>query len=247
MDEIIVRSVERAIETMRRNLGDKLTVDDLARAAAFSKFHFTRVFRQVTGLTPGRFLATLRIEEAKRLLLTTSLPVTAISGLVGYQSVGTFSTRFSAAVGLAPTVYRRRRTPGASVSDARKPGADSSCGVRGRVVVPTGQDERIPVFVGLFPSRCMQGRPAGYVIADAVGHYDLGPVPQGTWHVMAHCAGGESGGPEPLVAALGPIITKAGVSTWAGDVRLRRRLPVDPPALTALVDSVQTDTAVACA
>src|SRR3569833_2375854 len=63
MDEIVRQAVVRAIVTMRDNLGERLTIDDLARAAMFSKFHFTRVFLRATGLSPGRFLSAPRVAD----------------------------------------------------------------------------------------------------------------------------------------------------------------------------------------
>src|SRR6266498_4177172 len=92
---------------MRTNLGEQLTVDDLARAAMFSKFHFTRIFQRVTGVSPGRFLSALRLQRAKYLLLSTSLNVADISLRVGYSSVGTFSSRFSRRVRLSPLSFWR--------------------------------------------------------------------------------------------------------------------------------------------
>src|SRR4051812_39576889 len=107
VEESIELAVKRAISTMRENLGEQLTVDDMARAAMFSKFHFTRIFQRATGVSPGRFLSALRLQQAKHLLKSTSLNVADISLLVGYNSVGTFSSRFSRSVGMPPTTYRR--------------------------------------------------------------------------------------------------------------------------------------------
>src|SRR6266536_328180 len=107
MQQTAEKAVERLIDTMRDNLSEQLTVDDMAHCALFSKFHFTRLFERITGVSPGRFLSALRLQEAKRLLTTTGLNVTDISLLVGYNSVGTFSTRFTKSVGLPPTTYRR--------------------------------------------------------------------------------------------------------------------------------------------
>ncbi|WP_342741561.1 helix-turn-helix transcriptional regulator [Actinokineospora terrae] len=106
MDELAVRAVERAIEDMRGRLAQSLTVEDMARVALFSKFHFSRVFHRHTGVSPARFLSTLRFAEAKRLLATTTLNVADISARVGYRSPGTFSARFKTCVGASPTQYR---------------------------------------------------------------------------------------------------------------------------------------------
>ncbi len=107
MDEFAARAVQRAIEDMRGKLEEPITIDDMARVALFSKFHFSRVFQRHTGVSPARFLSGLRLDEAKRLLATTTLKVTDISARVGYRSPGTFSARFKTCVGVSPTQYRK--------------------------------------------------------------------------------------------------------------------------------------------
>src|SRR5918992_4039442 len=105
------QSVQRVIESIYRNIGEPITIDDMARTAMFSKFHFARIFQRTTGVSPGRFLSAVRLQEAKKLLLSTSLSVADISHQVGYSSVGTFSSRFKRSVGLSPTVYRELGGP----------------------------------------------------------------------------------------------------------------------------------------
>ena len=61
----------------------------------------------------------MRIEEAKRLLTTTTLPVTEISHRVGYSSVGSFSTRFATSVGVPPSTYRQLGGVIAELPDAK--------------------------------------------------------------------------------------------------------------------------------
>lgn len=97
----------QAIDHMRRHLAEPLQLADLARVVPFSPFHFHRLFRDVTTMTPARFLAALRMAEARRLLLHTGRTVTAISGHVGYTSAGTFTTQFSRLVGTTPGHFRQ--------------------------------------------------------------------------------------------------------------------------------------------
>ncbi|MGK5671610.1 helix-turn-helix domain-containing protein [Micromonospora sp. URMC 106] len=97
----------RAIDYMRRHLSEPLQLADLARVVPFSPFHFHRLFRDVTTMTPARFLAALRMAEARRMLLHSGLTVTAISGHVGYTSAGTFTTQFSRLVGTSPGHFRQ--------------------------------------------------------------------------------------------------------------------------------------------
>jgi len=101
------RGVERAIKVMHERLGDELSIDDLAHAAFMSRYHFTRVFSMITGVSPGRFLTAIRMQEAKRLLLKTERSVTDISLDVGYNSLGTFTRIFADFVGFPPVRFRQ--------------------------------------------------------------------------------------------------------------------------------------------
>ena len=101
-------AVDRAIALMRKDLAAELTVPDLAKAAGYTKWHLTHVFRQVTGTSPARYLTRLRVQEACRLLAETDLTIANVVHAVGYDSVGTFGSMFRVHVGCAPTVYRAR-------------------------------------------------------------------------------------------------------------------------------------------
>src|SRR5207237_652416 len=79
---------------------------ELADSACMSAFHFSRVFSAVTGISPARFLAALRMAAAKRLLLASERRITEICMDVGYNSLGTFTTLFNEFVGIAPTRFR---------------------------------------------------------------------------------------------------------------------------------------------
>src|SRR6185503_886573 len=71
-------SVARAIRHMKEHLAEPLDLDRIAEIAAVSKFHFVRLFDQVTGTTPHHFLACLRMQRAKELLLSTNSSITDI-------------------------------------------------------------------------------------------------------------------------------------------------------------------------
>ncbi|HKN52856.1 MAG TPA: AraC family transcriptional regulator [Amycolatopsis sp.] len=249
MDEIVRRAVARAIVTMRENLGEDLTIDDLARSAMFSKFHFSRVFHRVTGLSPGRFLSALRLAEAKRLLLTTAVSVADISHQVGYNSVGTFSARFSNSVGVSPTAYRRMC---GQPSIPERPTAQASgLVVRGQLWRPAAT-EISAVFVGLFPHRIAEGAPARHSVLHGPGQYVLENVPAGSWYLLAHALGtahGDDTGPRPYVGLTGPLTVRPGLTATLADIRLKPRRGFDPPLLLALPDlrrvAVQQPVAVA--
>ena len=89
-----------------RDFARALTLDDMARAANMSKFHFARAFAATYGETPRAYLTRRRIERAKDLLRAANLTVTEICLLVGFASLGSFSTRFRELVGCSPSEYR---------------------------------------------------------------------------------------------------------------------------------------------
>jgi len=103
---IRMAAVLRAVRTMRSNLAQPLSLTSLAHAALLSPYHFHRVFRHVTATTPARYLAALRMAEAKRLLACTSTSVTEIRASVGYASLGTFTSQFNRLVGTSPRTFR---------------------------------------------------------------------------------------------------------------------------------------------
>src|SRR5713101_2064819 len=102
------QAVECAIQAMHTHLHELLTLEDLASVACLSPSHFHRVFRRLIGIPPGEFLSALRLQAARRLLLTTPLSVTDICFEVGYSSMGSFTSRFTHMVGLSPRVLRQR-------------------------------------------------------------------------------------------------------------------------------------------
>ena len=105
--ELLVH-LRRARDHMDRNYRDQLDLDALARVAGVSKFHFARCFEATYGETPMRYLTRRRIERAQDLLRAANLTITEICMLVGFSSLGSFSSRFTALVGESPTAYRDR-------------------------------------------------------------------------------------------------------------------------------------------
>src|SRR5678816_1351138 len=66
------RAVERVITSARERLCEPISLRDMSRVAYISEFHFNRVFHQITGLPPAKFISAMRLDEAKRLLLNTN-------------------------------------------------------------------------------------------------------------------------------------------------------------------------------
>src|SRR5829696_4216702 len=85
------RAVERVISDARERLCEPISLRDMSRVAYISPFHFNRVFHEITGLPPAKFISAMRLDRAKRLLLNTHLSITEICYEVGYNSLGTFT------------------------------------------------------------------------------------------------------------------------------------------------------------
>lgn len=243
-------AVERVIKYMYDNLSEELTIDDMARTAMFSKFHFSRIFRAATGISPGRFLSAVRLQAAKRLLISTTLSVTEICFRAGYNSVGTFSSRFAAVVGVPPTVYRRNGGYISQLSvDARRNDWGSSPSTLGGQIISPSHEPGELVFVGVFPDPIIQGKPIRYTICDNISRiFRLDGIPAGTWYVLAYSfmRGDNSvllnsahDSMPPLVAVYGPITMKSHLPVRPVDIVMRPMRMIDPPLLLAVLDVSQ--------
>jgi AraC-like DNA-binding protein len=84
------------------------TVEEVAREAGISPFHFIRQFETVFGRTPHQFRIESRLDRARRLLAAGRHSVTEVCFQVGFSSLGSFSDLFTRRVGETPSGYRRR-------------------------------------------------------------------------------------------------------------------------------------------
>jgi AraC family transcriptional regulator len=101
------RRLRRAIELMDTHLGEELSLADLAEAVSLSPSHFSHLFKELLGQTPHGYLANLRLERARALLVETDLPITEVAGQVGFRSPGHFASAFKAATGVTPRAFRQ--------------------------------------------------------------------------------------------------------------------------------------------
>ncbi len=105
-DPTTVRRLRSARDYLAANL-ETADVRQAASLAGYSPFHFHRLFTGTFGETPHEFLTRLRIQRAKSLLIGNSLSVTDICFELGYESLGSFSSRFRSLTGLSPAQFRR--------------------------------------------------------------------------------------------------------------------------------------------
>ena len=102
------------------NLGRPLPLAELSAQAHLSPYHFTRLFKQSTGVSPHRFVVQRRVERARALLEARTLSIKAVVQSVGFHSLSHFSTTFRRVTGSQPTVYRTT-TAGTDAPETRPP------------------------------------------------------------------------------------------------------------------------------
>ena len=105
------RRMLRARDEMDRRYAEPLDLPTLAAIAHLSASQFGRVFKDVYGETPHRYLQRRRVERAMTLLRQTDRPITDIAWDVGFASLGTFSRTFSTIVGSSPSRFRAQHAP----------------------------------------------------------------------------------------------------------------------------------------
>jgi len=103
-DDRVARASAWALEHLEEELG----VHRLAAAALMSRRSFVRAFREATGTTPAAWVRSRRLDEARRLLESTDLPIDRIAADCGFGTPVTLRQNFAQAFGSTPSGYRRR-------------------------------------------------------------------------------------------------------------------------------------------
>jgi AraC family transcriptional regulator len=109
------RRLQRVLDFLDANLGGDISLADLAAEACLSPYHFSRLFRDATGLSPHRYMTDRRIESACAQLARTDTPLCAIALDNGFGSQANFTRSFRKATGTTPGQYRllqRRQAAG---------------------------------------------------------------------------------------------------------------------------------------
>lgn len=94
--------IARALGVIRRDYAERLRIDDLASLAGMSNSAFHDRFKAITGTTPLQFQKRLRLMEARRLIASGELPVSAAAWRVGYESPTQFSREYAREWGAPP-------------------------------------------------------------------------------------------------------------------------------------------------
>lgn len=94
------------LDLIENDLSEDLSLSILANAAGLSEYHFLRMFKQSTGVTPHQYVINQRIERAKELLQRTNMSITEIAYLLGFSAPAHFTHHFRRKTGVAPSKLR---------------------------------------------------------------------------------------------------------------------------------------------
>lgn len=106
-----IRLARRVID---RRFDSPITIVELSREVALSPYYLIRLFRRFHGQTPYQYLMGRRIARAKDLLRNTDFSITDICAIVGFESLGSFSSLFRRMTGISPRAYRISAKPTSS-------------------------------------------------------------------------------------------------------------------------------------
>ncbi len=99
--------LQRVVEFIIDHLSEDLLLGAMAQEVGMSQYHFARLFKQSTGLSPYQYVIHCRVERAKMLLLQSKLKISEIASLVGFADQSQFTRHFKRLLGVTPTEIRK--------------------------------------------------------------------------------------------------------------------------------------------
>lgn len=102
-----LRALDALLNHLQTHFAQPITLDEMARQLHLSKYHFARLFKQYTHMSPHEYLTNCRINAAKQLLRGSDEPLRQIGDRVGFSDVNNFIRCFRRQTGLSPTQYRK--------------------------------------------------------------------------------------------------------------------------------------------
>lgn len=101
------RRLAHVLEYLNAHYAESLSLDQLAREACVSRFHFGRLFKERVGATPHHYLVKIRLDAAASLLSNTDLSILEVALSCGYGSAAHFAAAFQKRFSQTPSLYRR--------------------------------------------------------------------------------------------------------------------------------------------
>ena len=102
----IYQRIARAKVFIDKNYHTSIDLEQIARQAFLSRFHFHRLFTRIYKKTPHQYVTQIRLEAAKVLLAKEGISIADVCNSIGFESHGSFSSLFSKQSGYSPQYYR---------------------------------------------------------------------------------------------------------------------------------------------
>jgi AraC family transcriptional regulator len=99
--------LRQSLEYIHDNLIEGFSLQAIANYIGMSQYHFARMFKQSTGMTPHQYLIESRLEKAKKLLANTDLTISEIAYRTGFASQSHLTSQFRKHVTITPKAYRK--------------------------------------------------------------------------------------------------------------------------------------------
>ncbi|WP_235828004.1 helix-turn-helix domain-containing protein [Brevibacillus migulae] len=240
--------IDEVISYIQQHLYEPLPLSRLASYVSYSPYHFTRIFKERTGLTPLYYVSAMRLQKAKDLLLHTNLTVRDIGMEIGQQSLGTFTTRFTERVGVTPAHFRNSVLQAEEqfqhLQELSRWRKSSDIAQQMGIVEGTIRAE-VPfdgvVLIGLFAKPIPEGIPLYGTLLSSLGHFCFTGVKPGTYYLMATSVAWGSQAKDFLLPystlrtrSRDPIIVTPYARVPHQDVMLHVPRVDDPPILISL-------------
>lgn len=103
-------AIQSAIDYINGHITEEVTVEEIARSVYLSKYHFSRLFKERTGMTVMKYVLKTRITMAKELLRSESISIAHVSEECAFSSLSYFSRAFKLETGLTPLQYKKKNS-----------------------------------------------------------------------------------------------------------------------------------------
>ncbi|MDA8156145.1 MAG: helix-turn-helix domain-containing protein [Actinomycetota bacterium] len=103
----IPSGIRRVVNSLEGNFAKETSLESMSEKAGVSKYHFCRMFKKYTGLSPMHYLARVRVERAKELLQSTSSSISTVAAEVGFNDLSSFIKHFKRVAGCTPRTFKK--------------------------------------------------------------------------------------------------------------------------------------------
>lgn len=243
-------SVNDIILYIRNRVLDDITIGEVADYFGYSRYHFSREFKRVTGFSASDYLSSLKIEYAKQEILRNDVSITDSGFNAGFSSLGTFSTTFTKKTGMSPREYKDKVETLYTITKKYEMNKQKAVHSQDRQISENSTllvnthfpDDYEPgiTFIGLFKSSIPNHRPAlGTALMKETFHI-FKDIPNGEYHLLV-CSIEKTKNPlryfildECLRGKWERALSFPEDSKQSIEIYLREALPEDPPILINL-------------